>query len=570
MKPALSYQKLRGGYYTQKPIAKFLSRWAIVSPKSEVLEPSCGDGAILEAILETLVEGGCSKKRAVKLVYGVELDAEERAKAIDRVRQAGFPLEDAQVHRGDFFAYAKENVSRHGLLALCHEVGRRFDAIVGNPPFVRYQHFPEDQRAVAFELMRRTGLNPSKLTNTWVPFIVASSFLLKDTGRLAMVIPAELLQVNYSAELRKFLSDFYKRITLITFKRLVFEGIQQEVVLLLAERGGEGQEGIRTIELEDASALDNYEHTDFNAAELKPMDHTTEKWTQYFLSEKEIHLLRALKEDKRIQLSGKYIDVDVGVVTGLNEFFVLNDGQLAQHNLNGHTSRIVGRSNHLKGVLFSLSDWQNNAEINLPAHLLQLPSVPLETLPKSAQEYVKAGEAQGYHTGYKCRIRKSWYTVPSVWTPDAFMLRQVHGYPKLIVNKSGATCTDTIHRVKLRNGTLVEKIAAAFLNSMTFAFSEVMGRSYGGGVLELEPNEAEKLPLPINGADDLDLDHIHKLLLKDDISAVLDITDRTLLIDGLGMSAGEAQAIRGIWQKLRDRRIYRKHTAKVGANGRSA
>jgi adenine-specific DNA-methyltransferase len=142
------------------------------------------------------------------------------------------------------------------------------------------------------------------------------------------------------------------------------------------------------------------------------------------------------------------------------------------------------------------------------------------------------------------------------------MLRQVHGYPKLIVNKAEATCTDTIHRVRLLNGTSAEVIAAAFLNSLTFAFSEVMGRSYGGGVLELEPNEAEKLPIPLIGADKLDLKELHNLMLEGNIDSVLDITDKVLLIDGLGLSEKEVKSIRGIWAKLRDRRINRKHSSK--------
>src|SRR2546423_11424308 len=106
--------------------------------------------------------------------------------------------------------------------------------------------------------MSKAGMKPNRLTNTWVPFIVASSFLLAKHGRLAMVIPAELLQVNYAAELRRFLSDYYNKITLITFKQLVFEGIQQEVVLLLAERNGERRTGIRTIELQSISDLASY------------------------------------------------------------------------------------------------------------------------------------------------------------------------------------------------------------------------------------------------------------------------------------------------------------------------
>jgi adenine-specific DNA-methyltransferase len=256
------------------------------------------------------------------------------------------------------------------------------------------------------------------------------------------------------------------------------------------------------------------------------------------------------------------IDVDVGVVTGQNQFFVLSEEQIKNISLKQYSQRIVSRSGHLKGVIFSEDDWHSNVENNLPAYLLDLPKKDFDELPKAAQDYIKTGEDAEIHTGFKCRIRPRWYIVPSIWTPDAFMLRQVHGYPKLIVNKSGATCTDTIHRVKLLNGTSADVIAAAFLNSLTFAFSEVMGRSYGGGVLELEPNEAEKLPIPLTGADKLDLKKLHKYLLEGNIYAVLDITDKVLLIDGLGLSEKQVKMLRGVWEKLRDRRINRKHSSK--------
>ena len=79
-------------------------------------------------------------------------------------------------------------------------------------------------------------------------------------------------------------------------------------------------------------------------------------------------------------------------------------------------------------------------------------------------------KSKGYHQGYKCRIRKRWYVVPSVWVPDAFMLRQVHAYPKLVLNTAQAVCTDTIHRVRFLNGANGETVIAAYLNSLTFAF----------------------------------------------------------------------------------------------------
>lgn len=562
-KPELSYQKLRGGYYTPKPIADFLAQWAIQSPYALVLEPSCGDGVLLESALQALLDRGATKEEAIFQSHGVEIDGEERDKALSRLRELGFKPDDTTIHKGDFFAYCRNHLTDKGWPSLCSDGQPRFfDAIIGNPPFVRYQNFPEEQRIPAFEIMQTAGMRPSRLTNTWVPFLVAASYLLTENGRLAMVIPAELLQVNYAAELRLFLSNYFNKLTLITFKELVFAGIQQEVVLLLAEGNSGETTGIRTIELGGIGDLASYVHTDFSRTVLKPMDHSTEKWTQYFLDTKEIDLLRALKENPKLTEAGKVIDVDVGVVTGQNQFFVLSEEQIKEVSLKRYSQRIVSRSGHLKGAIFSEDDWHSNVEKNLPAYLLDLPKKDFDKLPKAAKEYIKTGEEAEYHTGFKCRNRPRWYIVPSVWNPDAFMLRQVHGYPKLIVNKAGATCTDTIHRVRLLNGTSAEIIAAAFLNSLTFAFSEVMGRSYGGGVLEIEPNEAEKLPLPLKGAEKLDLNELHGLLLKDDIKGILDITDKVLLIDGLGLPAKQVKMLRGIWEKLRDRRINRKHSSK--------
>lgn len=549
MKPTPTYQKLRGGYYTPKPIADFLARWAIRSRSCEILEPSCGDGILLESALETLVGCGAAHEDAVKQVHGVEIDSVEAAKAAARVQRWGGLLTEPGIHVGDFFGYCRLHLSDK----------RLFDAIIGNPPFIRYQSFPEEYRSIAFELMHDAGLHPNRLTNAWVPFLVATTLLLNQGGRMAMVVPAELLQVNYAAELRSFLSDSYSALTLVTFKKLVFEGIQQEVVLLLGERNGHDHTGIRVIELNKVDDLASYQQVMAASNHLKEMDHSAEKWTMYFLAEDELQLLRRLRSHPGLTRSGQIIDVDVGVVTGQNKYFVLDGIQVSRNALKSYTQPIVGRSVYLPGAVFSQADWQASVEKQAPAYLFVPPAVAFDELPEAVKKYVRIGELSGIQKGYKCRIRKQWYVVPSVWTPAAFMLRQVHAYPKIIVNEAGATATDTIHRVRSRNGADIKIAAAAFLNRLTFAFSEITGRSYGGGVLELEPNEAERLPIPLSGADQLDLADIDALLRKNDIHSVLQITDRVLLQDGLGLDESEVQKLGLIWEKLRDRRHNRKH-----------
>lgn len=64
--------------------------------------------------------------------------------------------------------------------------------------------------------MRREGLRPTRLTKAWVPFVVASTVLVREGGRVGLVLPAELLQVGYAAQLRDFLLRRFRDITLLT------------------------------------------------------------------------------------------------------------------------------------------------------------------------------------------------------------------------------------------------------------------------------------------------------------------------------------------------------------------
>jgi len=550
------YDKLRGGYYTPKIIADFLCQWAIQSEDNTILEPSCGDGIILESAAKTLLNLGAKKEEISNLLFGIEIDNNEAGKAVNRLKRFGIPHSEDIVTSGDFFQVSAKICGENPLQARVPE--RLFDIVVGNPPFIRYQNFPRKNRRIAFELMKNFGFKPNGLTNAWVPFLVISSMVLRSEGKLAMVIPAELFQVKYAAETRKFLSNFFRRISIITFRKLQFKEIQQEVVLLLAEKNTGSRKGIRVIEVCSADDLRGYNHEKMTLSEVKPLDHTQDKWTQYFLEKDEILLLRRLKKDKRIPLIKDVMEVDVGVVTGRNAFFVLTKKEAEKWEVEEYSKRVVGRSNYIKGIVFTEDDWFNMYGRDLPSLLFCPPDRTFDSLPKSVRDYINNGRKNGIHKGYKCRIRRRWYIIPSIWIPDAFVLRQIHDYPKIILNKAETTCTDTIHRAKfIEKGR--ERVAVSFLNSLTFAFSEVVGRSYGGGVLTFEPTEVEALPLPLERSNNLDIHSLDKLVRKNDIESVLDITDQILLIDGLELSSLEVETLRRIWKKLRDRRIQREH-----------
>lgn len=544
LKETLNNQKLRGGYYTPNRIATFLSKWAITKDTLRVLEPSCGDGNFVEAAILRFNELGIEGDKLVGRIKGIELIEVEAIKAKQRAKQLG--LNSSTIVNSDFFQFLNDSQ------------GDLYDVVLGNPPFIRYQNFPEEHRRLAISMMERLGLSPNKLTNIWVPFLVISASLLTKGGKLGMVIPAELFQVKYAAETRIFLSNFFDRITIVTFKKLVFEDIQQEVVLLLCEKDVSTNTGIRVVELNSLAELENLDLHKIQSVKAKLLEHDSEKWTKYFLDDCEIKFLRKIKADPRIKLAKEFMEVNVGLVTGRNEFFMLNEEIVKKWEIKAYTRRVVSRSNHFKGIIFNEADFSANADANIEGYLFLPPDEDFELLPKVCRDYIKYGEEQGYHLGYKCRIRKRWYITPSLYSPDGFALRQVGDYPKIIINQTGASSTDTIHRMRLKTNIKPEIVAVSFLNSLSFAFSEITGRSYGGGVLTFEPTEIGKIPLPILENHSINIEKIDELIRRKKIDQVLDIIDGELLIKQLNFTTDEVQVLRSIWKKLSGRRQNRK------------
>lgn len=544
----LSSRKLRGGYYTPAPIAEFLIEWALNCDTSlSVLEPSMGDGIFIHKLAEAFIKRGMKKSEVGKNIYGVELFGEEIQKVKDKLLADDFNPDKFNLVEGDFFSIYSKLLSKE-----------KFDLILGNPPFIRYQDFPEEQRNKALKILEDFGFHPNKLTNAWLFFLLVGVQLLNEKGRIAMVIPAELLQVKYAAEARLFLSKFLNSITLLTFKKLVFDGVQQEVVLLLGDKKS-GNKGIDLIELNSMDDLKDYKDKIKSPEHFKPIDHSNDKWLQYFLTKEEILLLRKLTENPKLTRLGKLADVDVGVVTGNNDFFVVNKETVEKYELDRYVIPLVGRTEQLNGgIIFRYGDWKGSEQKGNRNYLLNYQDPLLNKIDNGLQKYLEYGQYNGVDKGYKCRIRKIWYSVPSVWVPDAFLFRQIHKYPKLVLNDAKVVSTDTIHRVKIYDKKYSNLIVGSFINSLTFAFSEVYGRSYGGGVLELEPNEAEEVFIPFSPDIKLDLALLDKMLRAKNIEDALNYSDNLLLNIGLGLDKKTILTLRNIWHKLSSRRTDRK------------
>ena len=477
-------------------------------------------------------------------VVGFELNADEAAKATIRARQAG--LKNVEVHSEDFLQWAIDH--------LC-DAGAKFDAVVGNPPFVRYQYLPEPFQHRAEQIFGTLKLPFTKHTNAWVPFIAASMALLRPGGRLAMVVPAEVIHVTHAQSLRSYLGAECRRLVIVDPEELWFPGTLQGAVLLLAEKrhsANDKAEGLGMFPVRSRDFVRQDPAEVFAAPQAINGKTVQGKWTRALLDVKTRTLFDQLGDHPEVHKFDDIARVDVGIVTGANKFFLVSDSVVEKHHLEQWAHPMFGRSEHCPGVIYDSKQHAANALKGNPTNFLWFKEDAEKKVDKSAKAYIKEGEAQQLHTRYKCRVRSPWYTVPSVHTTEIGMLKRSHNTPRLILNKLRAYTTDTAYRIQSEH-VAADRLVGAFINPLTALSAELEGRHYGGGVLELIPSEIERLIIPLPEGAKINLRELDKRIRTLPTHEVLALQGEVLLT-ALGLSKADQHCVLEGWRFLRDRR----------------
>ena len=526
-------QKLRGGYYTPEDLADFLTRWVAGGNPESILEPSCGDGVFFNRV--ALHMGNPT-------VTAFEVDIGEAKKASEQATSSG--LTNVDIQGNDFLGWALDAIK-----------GRtRFDAILGNPPFIRYQYLPplfQDRAESIFDVL---NCKFTKHTNAWVPFVMASFALLRPGGRLAMVVPAEILHVMHAQSLRTYLGQTARRIVIVDPEELWFSGTLQGAVLLLAEkRRGEDDrsEGLGIYRVWGREFVTKDPEIVFNTPSPIVGKTVAGKWTIALLGPQTRSILDGLVELESVRRFDEVAQVDVGIVTGANKFFLVENETVRKFGLEQWTHPMFGRSGHCPGVIYDEAQHTSNAAKGLPTNFLWFKHSVVEES-SAAKSYIQSGENLNLHTRYKCRIRKPWYAVPSIYATEVGMLKRSHNAPRLILNKLRAYTTDTAYRIRVKEGT-AQQLVFSFLNPLTALSAEIEGRHYGGGVLELVPSEIERLLIPLPPRLKPNVDCLDQAVRSLSMDKVLERQSRTVL-GAVGLTRGDQDELMSGWKKLRDRR----------------
>ena len=539
--------KLRGGYYTPPEIAQFLSRWALSTKPKTLLEPSCGDGAFIRAL-----SGLHSHTLTLTAIERDIIEAQKANVAATQLKHV-----KSNVVNDDFLAWAEARL----------EEGAVFDAVTGNPPSIRYQYLDAVDQALSEAIFRRYNLRFTKHTNAWVPFVIACVGLLAPGGRLAMVIPSEILHVLHAGSLRNFLLAQGSKIFMMDPNELLFSEALQGTVLLMVEKklvSTDSSSGVAICSAPDNTFLKQDPDFLFNNASFVAGDVLNGKWMKVLLTSDELTVFEKARSLPGVKRFSDVAQVDVGIVTGANKFFLVDDATVKAHGLEEFARPMFGRSEHCPGVVYDESVHAANKAKGYPSNFIMFGKTAFENLSLSVRRYVQSGEADELHTRYKCRIRTPWYAVPSVYTTELGMLKRSHSFPRLILNSVGAYTTDTAYRIRSL-GIEPEKLVYCFINSLTALTAELEGRHYGGGVLELVPSEIEKLLIPLAPGVKARLKTLDKAVREKVHSETLLKKQDDHVLHAVGLTIEECTLIRQALLRIRNRRHRLLNDADVGA-----
>ncbi|HEX8091013.1 MAG TPA: N-6 DNA methylase [Blastocatellia bacterium] len=202
-----------GQHYTPREVARILAAFAIRSSTDLILDPSCGDGRLLEEAIrlkEALSSKG--KRRSpnpTQEAFGIDRSP-SAIRLASQVR--------ASVSVADFF-----DVEAGSSMCGSIKLPPGFDAIIGNPPYIRQELMgPRDKRRIDSRLELDRARSPEIFWPRWsgrsdiyVYFFAHSIRLLKAGGRLVFLTASSWLDAGYGAALREFLLKNFRLIAVI-------------------------------------------------------------------------------------------------------------------------------------------------------------------------------------------------------------------------------------------------------------------------------------------------------------------------------------------------------------------
>lgn len=236
---SISEEKAKGRIYTPEHVVRnILDLSGYVGTdilRKHVIDNSCGDGAFLEEIVRrysvSAVNAGYDVRTLAeelgRYIHGIEIDGEERNKAVARVQAV------AQ-------SFGVDNVRwdiLHGDALTERRFDGRIDFVLGNPPYVRVHNLAD-----TYGTIKRFRFSQNGMTDLFIVFYEIGLNMLKAGGTLGYVTPSSLFNSKAAGELRRHLISGKLIASVVDLKHYQpFEATTYTTIMVL-KKGGERTE----------------------------------------------------------------------------------------------------------------------------------------------------------------------------------------------------------------------------------------------------------------------------------------------------------------------------------------
>jgi tRNA1(Val) A37 N6-methylase TrmN6 len=469
--------RVKGQFWTPDWVAQAMVAYAISAGSEGVFDPAVGAGIFFKAAKKISTERDISLNLA-----GREIDL----LALEQAKENGLSKEDlSKVSIADFVLDPPK---------------KTLNSIVCNPPYIRHHRLSSEVKAQLKKLcIDIIGTSLDGRAGFHIYFLLRALQLLAKDGRLAFIMPADTCEGIFSSTLWKWITETYKLDAVITFtpEASPFPGVDTNAVIFLI-RNNKPTDKFLWARCTQAytDELKDWVTTDFQTPGESLVVH------QRNLSEGlSTGLSRPPTENESDDPTlGDFAKVMRGIATGANEFFFLTKQQAKEIGIpSKYLLPAIGRTRDVSGNVIDESTINALERAGKPTLLLSLDNTPLNQLPKTLREYLMQGEKLEFHKRSLISTRRPWYKMEVRSVPPFLFAYLGRRSTRFIRNHAGAMPLTGFLCVYARNND------AAFINQLWTILNHpkiienlsLVGKSYGGGAIKVEPRSLEKLRFPI-------------------------------------------------------------------------
>lgn len=556
-------RKALGQFYTPPKIAETIVKWSIPGSTetkdggdiSRILDPASGSGTFsVEGYQENnRMSQGSTHQQLIENIISIDINRFPLHLTALNLASQNINEKTDMIHayHDSFFNFDPDtNFLQDSRIddsqkSESEEEMGLFDAVVGNPPYIRHENLYPDkehfrQHLKTFGTQNRTtyydgSKRLSKKCDAYIYFVTHATQFLREGGRLGYIIPTKWMMTKYGDSFQTFLHDHFKIQAVVGFSARAFEDALVDTALLLIERCEDETERHKNTtrfvrikdKMEPKDIVDTAEYN-FNLEDDDELilrnrpNYRIVAVTQSSLEKREsskiAHYLKApqdlieLSENQKMVSLDNLAEVSYGNKTGANDFFFLSEDDLDTWPINERFYRPALKSyRDVQGYtvtgedtdLYILDVHDYVEEIQRDTKGLASNADLTERVKNSLSrdgydilaEYVEHGEQEGYHERATLKSREVWFDMGDLEPPQL-----VHPYgidERVIVasNDDGLIPSNRVQCINVK-ADVDSDVFAGYLNSTVHsALLEFWGRNEGGGSLEIMTYELEEIPV---------------------------------------------------------------------------